>query len=115
MKPIPLTSSDRDLATMLRALGHPARLRMVRLLAERRECVCGDLVDDLPLAQPTVSQHLKVLKEAGLVAGRVDGPPVGYCLRPEALAALKDGIDDLLRDPDRGRRTAEAQERRVSA
>ena len=115
MKPIPLTASDQALATTLRALGHPARLRMVRLLAERKECVCGDLVDDLPLAQPTVSQHLKVLKEAGLVAGAVEGPSVCYCLNPQALGALRDGIDDLLVALDQEESAAEARERSVSA
>ena len=74
MKLIPLRQSDEDMVRMFRALGHPARLSIVRLLMERQQCVCGDLVDELPLAQATVSQHLKVLKEAGIIIGEVAGP-----------------------------------------
>jgi ArsR family transcriptional regulator len=80
---------------MFRALGHPARLSIVRLLLERRQCVCGDLVDELPLAQATVSQHLKVLKEAGIVMGEVLGPATCYCLAPGALAALQGAVARL--------------------
>lgn len=80
------------LARQLKALAHPARLAIVRLLAERDECVCGEIVDDLPLAQSTVSQHLKALKEAGLVQGTVEGRSTCYCLDPEAVSALQDEI-----------------------
>lgn len=73
------------LATYFKALAHPARVEIIRLLAERGTCVCGTLVDELPLAQATVSQHLKALKEAGLVHGEIDGPAVCYCVNPEAL------------------------------
>ncbi len=95
MKPIPLQRSDEDMVRMFRALGHPARLSIVRLLMERRQCVCGDLVDELPLAQATVSQHLKVLKEAGIVVGEVSGPATCYCLAPGALAALQGAVAEL--------------------
>ena len=77
--------NDDELARMAKALGHPARVAIVRLLLEGGECVCGGIVDRLPLAQATVSQHLKVLKEAGWISGEVDGPRVCYCARPEAL------------------------------
>lgn len=94
------TQSDRRLADRLKALGHPARLAIVRLLAERDECVCGTIVDDLPLAQSTVSQHLKALKEVGLVRGTVEGRQTCYCVDPEALLALREELstffDDLL-------------------
>lgn len=80
---------------MFRALGHPARLSIVRLLMERQQCVCGDLVDELPLAQATVSQHLKVLKEAGIVVGEVSGPATCYCLAPGALTALQEAVAEL--------------------
>jgi ArsR family transcriptional regulator len=63
------------------------------VLAERSECICGEIVEDLPLAQSTVSRHLKVLKEAGLIQGTVDGPRVCYCLDPEAITALRDQFD----------------------
>ena len=74
---------------MLRAIAHPARFRIVKLLAARQTCVSGDLVDELPLAQSTVSEHLKVLKDAGIVRGTIEGPNTCYCLEPEALAWLK--------------------------
>jgi ArsR family transcriptional regulator len=80
---------------MFRALGHPARLSIVRLLMERKQCVCGDLVDELPLAQATVSQHLKVLKEAGIIVGEVTGPAMCYCLAPGAMAALAGAVTQL--------------------
>lgn len=84
--------TDRRLAQHLKALAHPARLAIVRLLAERDECVCGEIVDDLPLAQSTVSQHLKALKEAGLVRGTIEGRRTCYCLDPEALSALDEDL-----------------------
>lgn len=86
-------NEHQSLAHRLRALGHPARLAIVELLAEREECVCGEIVDDLPLAQSTVSQHLKALKEAGLVQGTVDGRRTCYCVDHEALSALESDLD----------------------
>lgn len=73
---------DRDiqLSDWCKALAHPARIAILRSLASRKECICGDLVVDLPLAQSTVSQHLKALKEAGLIQGEVDGPRSKYCI-----------------------------------
>jgi len=90
--PLPLlegVEADRELAKLAKALAHPVRVQIVRILARRTSCVCGELVDELPLAQSTVSQHLKVLKEAGLVRGSIDGPRVCYCLSPPALDRLK--------------------------
>ncbi len=86
---------DDQLSKLCKALGHPMRLRILRILIARQSCICGDLVDQLPLAQSTISQHLKVLKEAGLVIGEVDGPRRCYCVAPEALALLKEGIAAL--------------------
>jgi ArsR family transcriptional regulator len=83
------TAFDADLvrlADTLRALAHPARLQLMRLLAERGTCLCGALVDELPLAQSTVSQHLKVLREAGLVLGEPDGTRSCYCLDADAVS-----------------------------
>ncbi|MDP9456471.1 MAG: metalloregulator ArsR/SmtB family transcription factor [Actinomycetota bacterium] len=74
---------------MCKALAHPARVKIVRLLLTVETCVCGDIVDSLPLAQSTVSQHLKVLKDAGLVLGTIDGPRTCYGLDREALAEFK--------------------------
>jgi len=83
------SASDRETARLARALGHPARVAILRLLVARGECVCGAIVDELPLAQSTVSQHLKALKDAGLVEGEIDGPRVCYCIHPAALERLK--------------------------
>lgn len=69
-----------DLAEFAKALAHPARIAILKTLAEKKECICGDLVIDLPLAQSTVSQHLKALKEIGLIQGNVDGPRSRYCI-----------------------------------
>ena len=81
--------SDEQLASLAWALAHPARVRIVRLLIGRDSCVCGEIVDEMPLAQSTVSQHLKILKESGLVQGEIDGPRVCYCIAPDRLAELK--------------------------
>ena len=86
-----------DLAAAARALAHPGRLHLLLTLAARRTCVCGDLVDSLPLAQSTVSQHLRELKEAGLVRGRIDGPRTCYCLDPGSLARVREGFAGLFR------------------
>ncbi|MEP0545643.1 MAG: metalloregulator ArsR/SmtB family transcription factor [Rhodothermales bacterium] len=88
----PFPTELTDLAAFAKALGHPARLAILRTLAERGTCVCGEVVDVLPLAQATVSQHLKVLKDAGLVRGETDGPRSCYCLDPDAVARLADAI-----------------------
>ncbi len=76
---------DEQLARFARALSHPARVAIVRHLGTRGTCVCGEIVKLLPLAQATVSQHLKVLKQAGLVQGEVDGPRTCYCVNPETV------------------------------
>lgn len=81
--------ADEELATLAKAIGHPARVQILRILSRKDACVCGDLVDELPLAQSTVSQHLKVLKEAGLIRGDIDGPRVNYCIEPRALRRLR--------------------------
>lgn len=89
-------AEDEELATLAKALGHPARAAIMRLLLTGGECICGDIVDRLPLAQATVSQHLKVLKEAGWITGLVDGPRVCYCARPGILrrfAALVQALE----------------------
>lgn len=71
---------DIQLSAWCKALAHPARIAILRTLSKRKECICGELVLDLPLAQSTVSQHLKALKEAGLVKGEIDGPRSRYCI-----------------------------------
>jgi ArsR family transcriptional regulator, arsenate/arsenite/antimonite-responsive transcriptional repressor len=95
LRPVEGEEADDELATLAKALGHPARVQIMRLLVRREACICGDIVDELPLAQSTVSQHLKVLKEAGLVKGEIDGPRVCYCVAPRMLRRLKALIGSL--------------------
>ncbi len=89
LRPIEGDAADEELAALAKALGHPARVQILRLLAHREACVCGEIVDELTLAQSTVSQHLKTLKDAGLIRGEIDGPRVCYCIEPRALRRLK--------------------------
>ena len=89
LRPIEGADADEELAGLAKAIGHPARVQILRILARRNTCVCGEIVAELPLSQSTVSQHLKVLKEAGLIRGEVDGPRVCYCIEPRALRRLK--------------------------
>ena len=87
---------DERLAEQLKALAHPARLAILEVLAARGTCICGEIVEVLPLAQATVSQHLKVLKDAGLLRGRIDGPRSCYCLDLDALEAVRLLLDRRL-------------------
>lgn len=87
--PEELTAEEHELADLTKALGHPARIRIMRILIEENACICGDIVDRLPLAQSTVSQHLKLLREAGLIQGDIDGPRVCYCVDPRVVKRLK--------------------------
>ena len=74
------SQKEQDLAAFAKALSHPARIAILKVLAQRNECICGEIVDILPLAQSTVSQHLKELKNAGLIDGTIDGPRSCYCI-----------------------------------
>ncbi len=74
---------------------HPARVRIVRLLLNRTSCMCGEIVEEMPLAHRRCPQHLKILKDAGLVQGEIDGPRVCYCINQKAMAKLKKLIADL--------------------
>ncbi len=89
LRPIEGMEAEEELAMLAKALGHPARVQILRLLSNRVSCVCGEIVDQLPLAQSTVSQHLKVLKDAGLIRGEIDGPRICYCLEPRTLRRLR--------------------------
>jgi len=88
MKTVAQTTDEARAVLMLRALANPIRFRIVQILATETTCVCGDLVSELPVAQSTVSEHLKVLKDAGIVRGTVDGPNRCVCLDPDALRFL---------------------------
>ena len=87
--------TDNELAAMAKALGHPARVQILRVLAARDTCVTSEVVDELPLAQSTVSEHLRILRHAGLVQGEIDGPRTRYCVNPTGLATLKAAVDSL--------------------
>lgn len=88
-------AADLELSVLAKAIAHPARLRILRILAEREACVCGELVEEFPLAQSTISQHLKILKDAGLVRGEIVPPRVCYCLEPGGLLRLKGLVASL--------------------
>jgi ArsR family transcriptional regulator, arsenate/arsenite/antimonite-responsive transcriptional repressor len=94
--PIPGELLDTEVAVLARALGHPVRVRILRLLLSRESCFCGEIVDQLPLAQATVSQHLKVLKEAGLIQGEIDGPRTCYCASRGRVGRLHALLGDML-------------------
>lgn len=77
------TKKQNEIASMAKALGHPARIAILQYLVKKNACVCGDLVDELGLAQATTSQHLKELKNAGLIQGTIEGVSVCYCINPK--------------------------------
>ena len=83
-------------ATMLKALAHPARIAIVEYLLKVDTCICGDIVNELPLAQPTISQHLKELKNAGIIKGSVEGTSVCYCLDDKALEYLNGYFKNII-------------------
>ncbi len=95
------TEADLVMAEFAKALSHPARIAIVRILAEKNTCICGDLVEALPLAQSTVSQHLKALKEAGLIQGEIDGPRSCYCLDWKNLQKLWSRMQKLFSHLDK--------------
>jgi ArsR family transcriptional regulator, arsenate/arsenite/antimonite-responsive transcriptional repressor len=78
-----------EMAVLFKALAHPARLRILQFLAETQTCITGDISDELPLGRTTVNQHLKELKDAGLIQGHIDGAKTKYCLEPEKLKEVK--------------------------
>lgn len=83
------TDKQNEIATLAKALGHPARIAIMEYLMKVDNCICGDIVNELPLAQPTVSQHLKELKNAGLIKGNIEGNSICYCIDEKALQKLQ--------------------------
>jgi DNA-binding transcriptional ArsR family regulator len=83
------TIEQNELATLAKALGHPARIAIIEYLLKVQTCICGDIVIELPLAQPTVSQHLKELKNAGLIKGSFEGTSICYCINEEGFEKIK--------------------------
>ncbi|MEI9920166.1 MAG: metalloregulator ArsR/SmtB family transcription factor [Bacteroidota bacterium] len=90
------TKAQNDLAVITKALGHPARIAILQFLIKTKSCICGDIVDELPLSQSTVSQHLKELKNAGLIKGNIDGPSVCYCIDEKAWNKAKKQVNDFM-------------------
>lgn len=89
------TKAQNDLASLTKALGHPARIAILQFLVKTKTCVCGDIVDVLPLSQSTVSQHLRELKKVGLIKGDIEGPTTCYCIDEKAWTKAKKVIGDL--------------------
>lgn len=83
------TDKQNAIASLFKALGHPARVAIMEYLLKTDNCICGDIVDELPLSQPTVSQHLKELKNAGLIKGTVEGTSICYCVDEKAVSKLE--------------------------
>jgi DNA-binding transcriptional ArsR family regulator len=90
------TSKQNQLANLAKALANPARIAIVEYLLKVDSCICGDIVEELPIAQSTVSQHLKELKQAGLIKGNIDGASICYCVDTEQLQNAKDILNQLL-------------------
>lgn len=84
------------IAKFAKALSHPARVAIIKLLLQKRSCVCGDIVEDLPIAQSTVSQHLKELKESGLIKGNIDGASICYCIDTDVLQKANNILSKVL-------------------
>ncbi|MBX9852259.1 MAG: metalloregulator ArsR/SmtB family transcription factor [Cytophagaceae bacterium] len=76
--------TQNTIAQLAKAIGHPARIAILELLIKKNSCICGDIVDQLPLAQATISQHLRELKEAGLIKGQIEGASICYCIDEKA-------------------------------
>jgi len=87
---------ENKIAGYAKALSHPARIAILRLLIKNQACICGDIVDKLPLSQSTVSQHLKELKEAGLIQGDIDGAKICYCINEKEWAAAKKYLNNFM-------------------
>lgn len=89
------TAEQNRLATLLKAIAHPARIAILQHLIKANACICGDLVEELGLAQATISQHLKELKNVGIIQGTVEGTSVCYCINPQVWQGYKKELDNL--------------------
>lgn len=84
------SKSELKLASFAKALAHPARIAILKLLLKKQQCICGDLVNEIQLAQSTISQHLNELKKAGIIQGTIEGPAVCYCIDPKEWSAMSE-------------------------
>jgi len=91
------TIKDNKIAQYAKALAHPARVAILHLLIRKQACICGDIVDEIPLSQSTVSQHLKELKDAGLITGKIEGKKVCYCINAEEWNTAKSCMEGLFK------------------
>jgi predicted transcriptional regulator len=82
------TEHQNELANLLKALGHPARVAIVEYLIQHKQCICGDIVNELPLSQATISQHLRELKQVGIIQGNIEGNSICYCLNPQVFEQI---------------------------
>ncbi len=89
------TESQNELAVWTKALGHPARIAIIEFLLKTDSCICGDIVNELPLSQPTVSQHLRELKSAGIIQGNIEGNAICYCINPETFEKIRNSIHSM--------------------
>jgi len=92
------TKQQNDIAVMAKAIAHPARVAILQYLVKKDACVCGGLVEELGLAQPTISQHLKELKNAGIIQGTVEGTSVCYCINPKVWKQYKDLFNTFFKE-----------------
>ena len=90
------TIEQNQLAAMAKALAHPARIAILEFLIQKKSCICGDIVDELPLSQSTVSQHLQELKKVGLIQGSIEGPRICYCIDPKSWQKLTNELHRFL-------------------
>ncbi|MCZ4225061.1 ArsR/SmtB family transcription factor [Pedobacter rhodius] len=90
------TDKQNQIATIAKALGHPARIAIIEYLLKRNTCICGDIVNELPLAQPTISQHLKELKNAGLIKGNIEGNAICYCIDEKTFDILRSYFSNII-------------------
>lgn len=90
------TGRQNQIATIAKALGHPARIAIIEYLMKVDQCICGDIVSELPLAQPTVSQHLRELKNAGLIKGNIEGNAICYCIDETTFDILKNYFSNVI-------------------
>ncbi|MEO6303526.1 MAG: metalloregulator ArsR/SmtB family transcription factor [Bacteroidia bacterium] len=97
------TIKDNKIAAYAKALAHPARIAILQVLIKKQSCICGDIVDELPLSQSTVSQHLKELKESGLIKGEIEGAKVCYCIDEKEWENAKTYLNTLFGSYQKGK------------
>lgn len=108
-KILEFSTSEVEIAEIAKALSHPARIRILKILAQENVCMCGEIVDLLPLAQATVSQHLKELKKIGLIKGEIEGPKTCYCIDTETVLSALGKINLIAKEIKEGKKSCKTQ------